>query len=64
MEQHLLGKAHIEKLNKLSKLEVTELTSATVHEEDLTILKREGSRGITIVSVQSKIGFDIQLNSD
>ena len=59
MGKHLLAKAHIAKLNKLTESEVTELTSSTVDETDLAILKRQASRGITIVRLQSKIGFDI-----
>jgi len=62
MGKHLLGKAHIAKLNELTESEVTELTSSTVDETALAILKRQGSRGITIVSLQRKIIFDIQCN--
>ena len=63
MGKHLLAKAHIAKLHKLTESEVTELTSSTVDETALAILKRQGSRGITIVSLQRKIRFDTQLNS-
>jgi hypothetical protein len=63
MGKHLLAKAHIAKLNKLTESEVTELTSSTVDETALAILKRQGSRGMTIVSLQMKIIFDIQFNS-
>ena len=59
----LLAKAHIAKFNELTESEVTELTSLTVEETALAILKRQGSRGITIVSLQRKIRFDIQLNT-
>jgi len=62
MGKHLLAKAHIAKLYKLTESEVTELTSSTVDETALAILKRQGSRGITIVSLQRKTIFDIQLN--
>jgi hypothetical protein len=62
MGKHLLAKAHIAKLNELTESEVTELTSLTVNETALAILKRQGSRGITIVSLQKKIIFDIQFN--
>jgi len=62
MGKHLLAEAHIAKLNKLTESEVTELTSSTVDETALAILKRQGSQGITIVSLQRKIRFDIQLN--
>jgi len=62
MGKHLLAKAHIAKLNDLAESEVTELTSSTVDETALAILKRQGSRGITIVSLQRKIRFDIQFN--
>jgi len=43
MGKHLLAKAHIAKLNELTESEVTELTSSTVDETDLAILKRQGS---------------------
>jgi len=62
MGKHLLAKAHIAKLNELTQSEVTELTSSTVDETALAILKRKGSRGITIVSSQRKITFDIQFD--
>jgi hypothetical protein len=62
MEKHLLGSAHMAKLNELTQSEVIELTCSTVDETALAILKRHGSRGITIVSVPTKMMFDIQLN--
>jgi len=61
MGKHLLAKAHIGKLNELTESEVTELTSSTVDEAALAILKRQGSRGITIVSSQEKLIGDIDL---
>jgi len=63
MGKHLLAKAHIARLNELTESEVTELTSSTVDETALAILKRQGSRGITIVSVPGKMILDIQLNA-
>jgi len=60
--KHLLAKAHIAKLNKLTETEVTELTSLTVDETAWAMLKRQGSRGITIVSLQKTIRFDIQFD--
>jgi hypothetical protein len=62
MGKHLLAKAYIAKLNELTALEVTELTSTTVDETASAIFKREGSRGITIVSLQRKFRFEIKLN--
>jgi len=62
MGKHLVAKAQIAKLNELTESEVTELTSSTVDETALAILKRQGSRGITILSSQRKIVFDIQLD--
>jgi len=61
MGKHLLAKAHIAKLNELTESEVTELTSSTVDEAALAILKRQGSCGITIVSSQEKLIGDIDL---
>jgi hypothetical protein len=62
MGKHLLAKALIAKLSELTESEVTELTSLTVDETALAILKRQRSRGITIVSLQRKTIFYIQLN--
>jgi hypothetical protein len=62
MGKHLQAKAHIAKLNELTESEVTELTSSTVDETALAILKRQGSRGMTIVSSQRKIIFDIHVD--
>ena len=62
MGKHSLAKAHIAKLNELTESEVTKLTSSTVDETALAILKRQGSRGITIVSPQSEFIFDIQVD--
>jgi len=62
MGKHLLAKAHIAKWNELTESEFTELTSSTVDETALAMMKRQGSRGITIVNLQRKIRFDIQFN--
>jgi uridylate kinase len=62
MGKHLLAKAHITKLKKLTESEVTELTSSMVDETALAVLKRQGSRGITIISFQRKITFDIKFD--
>jgi len=62
MRNHLLAKAHIARWNELTEAEVGELTSSTVDETALTILKRQGSQTITIVSLQRRIIFDIQAN--
>jgi len=59
MGKHLLAKAYIAKLNELTESEVTELTSSTVNEAALAMLRREGSCGITIVSSQEKFIGDI-----
>ena len=60
MGKHLLAKVHIAKLNKLTELEVTELTSSTVNDTASAILKRKGSHGIQIVSLQRKFTFDFR----
>jgi len=62
MRKNLLAKAHIAKLNELTESEVTESISSTVDETALAILKRQGSRGITIVRLQRKTTFDILFN--
>jgi len=62
MGKHLLAKAHIAKLNKLTESEVTELTSSTVDETALAILKRQGSLRITIVCMPRRMIVDIQLS--
>jgi hypothetical protein len=58
----LLAKAYITQLNKFAESEVTELTSLTVDDTDVDNLKSKESGGITIVSSQRKIIFDIQAN--
>ena len=62
MGKHLLAKAHFAKLNESTESEDTELTSSTVDETALAILKRRGSRGITMVSSLRRIRFDIQVD--
>jgi hypothetical protein len=62
MGQQLLAKAHITKLNELAETEVTALTSSTVDETALAILKWQASQRITTVSLQRKIRFDIQFD--
>jgi len=62
MEKHLLTKAHIAKLTKLTESEITEFSSLKADEIALAILKRQESRGITIVSSQRKIRFDIHVD--
>jgi len=59
MGKHLLGKAHIAKLNGLTKSEVTDLASSMADEVALAISKRQGSRRITIVSSQETFICDI-----
>ena len=61
MGKHLLAKAHIPKLDESTESEVTELTSSMVDDTALAIMKGQGSRGITIVSSQSRIIFDIHV---
>jgi hypothetical protein len=61
IRKHLLAEAHIAKLNELTESEVTDLTSSTVDETALAILKRQASRGITIVRSLREIIFDIQV---
>jgi len=62
MGKHLSATGHIAKLNEVTKSQVNEITSSMVDEIDLAILKRHGSWGITIVSSQRQIIFDIQVN--
>jgi len=59
MGKHMLATAHIAMLNKLTESEVTKLTSSTVDDTALAILKRQGSRGIPIISSHRKFIFDI-----
>jgi len=60
---HLVAKSQITKLNELTESDATESTSSIVDETDLPILKRLGSRGITIVSLESKFIFHIKVLS-
>ena len=57
----MLAKANIAKLNVLRESEVAELTSSPVDETALAIIKRQGSRGISIVRSLSQVIFDIQV---
>ena len=59
MAKHLPAKVHNAKWDEWTELKVTELTSSTVHETALARLKRQGSRGIPIVSSVRKFIFDI-----
>jgi hypothetical protein len=59
MGKHLLATAHIAKLNQVTVSEVPKLTSSTVDEPALAKLKRTGSRGIPIVSSQTKFKLNI-----
>jgi len=63
MREHLLTKAHITKLNKLTESEVTTLTSLMVDETALAILKRQRSREITIVCSQREFIIDMQVDT-
>jgi len=59
---HMLAQAHVPKLNELTELEVNELTCSTIDEAAFPILKSQVSRGITIVSLQRKFIFAIQVD--
>jgi len=61
MGKHLLVEAHSAKLNESTESEVTELTSSTVEGTDLATLNRQGSQGITIVSSERKLIFNIEI---
>jgi hypothetical protein len=61
MGKHLMAKAHLAMLNESTVSEVTKLTSSTVDETALPILKRDGSRGIPIVSSQREIKLTLQV---
>jgi hypothetical protein len=61
MGKYLLAKAHIPKLNNVTESEVTKLTSSTVNETALAMLKRQGSRGLPMVSSQTQFTFDFRL---
>jgi len=60
MWKHLLAKAQIAKLYELTETEVTELTTSMVDETASAITGRQGSQGITRVSLQMKFIMDIQ----
>jgi len=59
MCKQLLANAHIAKLNELTESDVTDLTSSTVDEAAGAIMRKERSRGITIVSSQEKFIGDM-----
>jgi len=54
MGKPLLAKAYIAKFNKLTESKVSQLTSSTVDEMALAIIRMQGSEGIRIVSLQRK----------
>jgi hypothetical protein len=54
----LLSKAHIAKLNELTELAVSELTSKTVGETAWALLKTPDSCGIRILRLQKKFILD------
>ena len=58
MTKHFLAKAYIARLNESTELEVSELTSTTVDETALAIIKRQRKCGNTIVCSQKKFIFD------
>ena len=58
MGKHWSAKAHFAKVNELTESEVTELTSTNVNETAFARLKRQGSRGITILRFQKIFIFD------
>jgi len=55
---HFLVKAQIAKIKESTESEVSELTGTTVDESALAIWKRQGSLGITNVSLQKKFIVD------
>jgi len=59
IRKHLLAKGHIAKLNELTESDVSEMTMSTVYETSLAILKRQGSRGTTMVRSQLTLIFPI-----
>jgi len=61
MAKHLLPKAQFEMLEELTELKVTELTSSTVDESALAIMRRPECQGITIVRSQRIFKLDIQV---
>jgi len=58
MGKYLLVHAHMAKSNELTESEVSELASTTMDESTMAILKRQASRGITIVRMQKKFIFE------
>jgi len=63
MGKQVLAKACIAKLNEITESEVTKVTTSTVDETALAILKRQWSRRITIVCSQRKFVFNIKILS-
>jgi len=57
----LLANTHIAKLHKLTVSQVMELTSSTVNDTALAILRSWGSQGITMLSLQRIFICDIQI---
>jgi len=57
MGKLLLAKVQMANLNELTESEVSELSTTAIDETALAILKRQGSRTITILSLQRKSIF-------
>ena len=62
MGEYLLANVHLTKLDKITELGLTELTSSTVDETALVILKLQERWVIPTVSLQRTIMFHIQVN--
>jgi hypothetical protein len=58
MGKQLFATVHSSTFNELTESEVSELTSTTIDETGLDILKRKCRYGITIVSRQKNLIFD------
>ena len=58
---HLMQKAYIIRLNKLTESEVIELTSSTANETALAIMRRKWNWEKSIVSSQRKFRLDVQV---
>jgi hypothetical protein len=63
MGKDLLAKLHIVMFNKLSQSDDTQLTSSTVNKTAFSILLRQGSQGIPVVSSKRKFIFDIRVSA-
>jgi hypothetical protein len=60
--KYLVGKSSLHNIKRTNRGKIDEIAWLTVDATALAILKRQGCRGITVVSGQKKFLFEIHVN--